>query len=445
MATRLRAVAGLSIPPEGWQSALGDIVAGMRVRHLLSVALSLCAWMVPLAALADTSVAVLGIQSIEGDEQSAGQITAAIRVGVGTISGYDLLPTDATLAQMVLAHDCEEEPNEGCLANIASALSAERLVFGQLRRVSVGASNYRFQLTLTVFNRQTGRTERTFRQSVERTASAEALRDLGRTSARQLLGVSATGGGTIVVTSSVLAATVQLDGQTVGQTSDDPLVLRGVPEGRHQLAVTAPGRRPFTRAVTVEEGETEELEAELPVLTGPTPYDDGRRDGRDRDDDGGSDLRWLGWVGVGVGAAAGVLALVSYLQWSDTGRGGNETAFDDYTRSVCPGPGCAMSAGTYEIEDVCTHAETSADSSDRTRVLDICDRGDTFQTLQYVAMGVGVVAVTAGVIGILTLGPDDDRGSSDRAFRPPPRARLAPRLTPVVSPQGAGLSARLIF
>src|SRR5262245_3970633 len=133
----------------------------MRIRSLplatLAAALFLGpALLAPGLAHAQTTVVVLGITSLEGDDELARNLTGALRNAASHVDGWQVSENEVTLAQMALAHGCSDEPDTGCLSQIASTLGTQVIVYGILRR----AATRGFELSLSLYDAQTGHIER---------------------------------------------------------------------------------------------------------------------------------------------------------------------------------------------------------------------------------------------------------------------------------------------
>ena len=70
-------------------------------------------------------------------------------------------------------------------------------------------------------------------------------------------------GGTLVVTVDVANARIEIDGKVVADFTDRASLAVGQ-DGPHTVRVTAPGRPPVTRTVTVRGGATVEAKLTLP-------------------------------------------------------------------------------------------------------------------------------------------------------------------------------------
>ena len=80
----------------------------MQVRLWLSFVLSCAIAIAASSAHADSaSVTVLGVRSLDGDDQLERRVSHALRNGVQRIEGYRVSDREISLAQMSLAHGCE--------------------------------------------------------------------------------------------------------------------------------------------------------------------------------------------------------------------------------------------------------------------------------------------------------------------------------------------------
>jgi hypothetical protein len=89
---------------------------------------------------------------------------------------------------------------------------------------------------------------------------------------------------TLLISASVEGASVTIDGIEVGRYLGEPVRQSDIPPGPHEVAISAPGYRGFHRTITVEEGTTLQVEADLESL--------------------GGGISPLVWVGLGIAVAA---------------------------------------------------------------------------------------------------------------------------------------------
>jgi hypothetical protein len=98
-----------------------------------------CAWLhvavaaLALPAVAQPTVAVLGLSSETQDEDLARSLTDKVRAKVAGSAKWTLSSTSASLDQVMMVHDCESV-DDACLAKVAGGLGVEQLVYGKVMR-----------------------------------------------------------------------------------------------------------------------------------------------------------------------------------------------------------------------------------------------------------------------------------------------------------------------
>lgn len=380
----------------------------MRMPCLLVVSVALLALaLAPAAARADDSVVVLGITSMEGDDEIARNLTGALRHSASQVHGWQVSDSEVTLAQMSLAHGCGDTPDPECLAQIASALAAQRLVYGLMRRDGDG-----FALSISVYDAGTGVIDRTVTERIPGSRTdIDDLRDPARSIIAQLSGPIT---GSLRIASNVPNATVAIDGSSAGTTdADGAFASSTVPVGEHEVTVSASGYDTWTGSITVVRGSEMTLDAPLVQSTGPV-------DGGG----GGPEINWLGISLIGVGVAA---LGVSIYSWVRIDAIQSDPQYDSYLRGW---PG--------EVPpNVCTAARSGMTngSTPPATVVGMCDEADALEIVQYVFLGVAIASGAAGAVFLATGIGGGGGGEGDQAFM----------LTPSFSPDGARVSARLRF
>lgn len=171
--------------------------------------------------------------------------------------------------------------------------------------------------------------------------------------------------GILRVSSAVLPAAIRLDERPVGLA---PLDVPVPADGEHTLEVSADGRAPWTLTVTVEPGQTLDVEAFV---------------GGDAVPEASDPFNW-GWVAAGVGIAAVVTSAVLYGVAYDRFKTANELdpKLPDYS----------------------------------SRFDDLIGEGDELQIGSYVTAGVGVLMIVPTVLLWESGDPEPT------AFAPPPPA-----------------------
>lgn len=381
-------------------------------------------------AAADVSVVVLGLRSLEGDDDVANSTTEALRAGAKGISGWSVLDRAISMSQIALAHNCDDI-DAACLSEIAKGLSVDRIVFGTVRRTAARAK-FDYEITVSIFNAGTHTIVGTETETVPRN-DAKAKRALAQ-HAQMLVGRLASAdanAGRLSIDVNVNTADVRLDDKPVGQTLDGKLVLDNISPGEHSLQVDAIGHQSSKQRISVSasdqtsisvslEPAVEAAVAAVPAVTAPTePVEEG----------GHSSLAWLGYTLIGVGAASAIAWGGSMYMIEHNYN--QDATYQEYRNSY----------GT-EVTDACDAAASGnmggLTNSQYQDFKSQCSTAHTLQVLQWVFLGVAVASVGAGTIVLLNEG-----GSSERA-----QVRVKPRqlaLEPLVGKRSMSLQATLHF
>jgi TolB-like protein len=351
------------------------------------------------------SVTVLGVRSLDGEDQLERRVSHSLRNSARGIEGYRVSDREVSLAQMSLAHGCEDV-DIACLKDVAATLAADRLIYGNLVR-----SGDKVRVTLFNFDARSGQID----ASAERTVLAAQLIDnslneivLGLT--QRLAGKRGNAVGTLRITGNRPGATVALDGKPSGALGPDgELTLAQVPEGPHTVLVeTSDGRDRRELSVEVRADTTTSLRALLtqplpaasaapesgPVAAPPTAEDKQARNKYLK--------RVFGWTSVGIAAGFAIATIYTWV------RIGNISEDKDLLRYANYYP----KKGAGSTKDACkqaTHGElaekkispttgqpvTSQQLTDEATSSDLCKEADRLEGLQWVFVG-GTVAF-AGV------------------------------------------------
>lgn len=401
----------------------------MYVRRWLSFVLSCAIAIVTSSVRAESAaVTVLGVRSLDGDDQLERKISAAVRNSARNIDGYRVSDREVSLAQMSLAHGCDEV-DPPCLKDIATTLSADRLIYGNLVR-----SGDKLRVSLFNFDARDGQIDGT----AERTLS---LAQLGEPTLSEIMleltqrtaGRRGGGTGTLRITGNRPGASVSLDGQAVGSLdARGELVLDQVREGPHTLLVaTSDGRDRRELSVEVRPDTTTNLRA---LLTPPLPSEveeptpaPGPAEPVSAPERTQRIYRAIGYTSVAV--ALGFAAATIY-SWVRIEAIEDDKTLDAYSLLF-------PKQGTGSTNDVCSKAidgvktmENPANAALEADAADLCKEADKLEKLQYVFIG-GTVAF-AGV-GTWSLW---------KGYRDQPRTVS---LTPSFGPLNASLRATLRF
>jgi hypothetical protein len=402
---------------------------------LLLVTLAV-AW--PAAALADASVVVLGLRSVEGDDDLANTITDELRVAAKGVAGWAVLERSVSMTQMSLAHGCEEV-DASCLSEIAKGLGAERIIYGTIRRTSA-REDYDFSLDLSSFDAASGRIEQTVTEVVPK---AETETDgLGAHVAKMLQRLSgAASAGTIVVQANVESAQVSLNGTPVGEVVGGRLVLEQVQPGSYEVEITSEGYRTYRAVVAVQDSTETTVAATLNQGEGAEEWQ--RRDIEEsftapEDTDGKGPPLWVAYTLFGVAGASLVGMVVSWVMINQVEK---DELYEDYRIMVDEGNEMVMNSSD-KVDDVCQAAEDglpyALSPSELDEVAGMCQRADTMEVLQWVFLGTGLVSGGLGLYFLLS--HEEPKAAATTSIGGMPLT-----LKPTVSSQSAHLTATLRF
>lgn len=330
-------------------------------------------------AQAQESVVVLGLTSVDGDDDYARNLTGALRHAASAVRGWTVSERDVGLSSLELVAGCEA-PDLTCLGQIATTVGAQRLIFGTITRTS--GAHYELAVSVHSFSVATGQIE----ENVDRNLSSsrmdiDDLREPARTMIDELANVPHV--GTIRVTATA-GQEVRVDGTAVGTTDGGgSYVASNVTTGTHEVNV---GDAP-AQTVTVSEG----AEALVAISTSTG---------------GGGGGPSINWAAVALLAGAGVGIVGMIVSWAELLSLSNDTAYNDYRMTLGSAYGLS---GDVACQD--SSIATLGTGPMSAHVRDVCSQGNTFEILQYVFLG---VAVAAGATGIILLVMDSS-GNHDEA------------------------------
>lgn len=350
-------------------------------RSLLTL-LVLGSALAPAAASAQ-SVIVLGIRSVEGDDEFARNLTGALRHSASQVQGWSVSEREVTLTQMALAHGCDE-PDPTCLEQMAQTLTAERILYGDVRRTNVGQT-YDFSVNLHLFNATTNQIENTVTDTIP--GVRRDIDDLREPARRYVAALSgAPRAGTLRVTVNVPGAEVFVDGESVGTADEEGrLVIDAVQAGSRSVRVVAPGHQSFTSTVSVEAYGEASFEAELQAGSSApsTPFP--------------TDLV----VGVSLLVVAAALAGGMIASWVQIDGMQSDLEY----QALRTNAGVYLASNADAPRDVCALIAQGSphrgavlagrDTETRNRMDAICGDAPTWEALQFV-FGIGAAAA-AGV------------------------------------------------
>jgi len=386
---------------------------------------------VPAAALAQTSVIVLGVRSAEGDDEFARNLTGALRRAAEQVPGLQIVDRDVSLAQIMIVMGCDD-PDAACMQQVATQLGVQRVVYGTSRRTTA-TDNYNYSIALFSFSAATNEIDQQLTASVTRARSD--IDDL-RTPAREWMSVLAglPQVGSVTVTSNVEGAHVLVDGAELGVVAGGTFVAGELTAGGHLVEVQAAGHTGFRQRVTVTIGETVPLAGNLAEgegITGPDAPPGGGAGA-------GSSFNLGLWVGVGSAVLGAVFVGLTAYAWAQLDSVNSDPAWLAY-RDAAAAPG-----EPGGVDDICVPAEQGLSlgtpPGTTATVQSLCGTASTFEPLQYVFLALGVVGLGAGAFFIATNLGGHDEASADVA----PTAGTV-SLRPVFGLNRGGFEARLTF
>lgn len=360
---------------------------------------------------AQTAVTVLGLTSLEGDDEFARNLSGALRNAAGQVSGWTVSERDVALAQMELTHDCASS-DVTCMTQIAATLSANRIIYGTIQRAPIG-TRYEFQVTLFLFDADTG--EIAGRSTLTVPSSdidIDALREPARDMVRALSPSSAPG---VIRVRSGPDLEVRIDGIVVGRTdAAGSFTSEELAAGVYAIQVAEQN----PEEVTVAGGEVSI------TIAAPAPSEGGSG--------GGGSV--LPWVGIGLLGVAAISAGVWIYAMSRLDSLSGDPGYTQYRQEV----GRTMAGMT--TTNVCDSRffRGGADAVGAAAFGEsACGEGSTMEVLQYVFLGLAVASAGAGA-GLLAVGMGEGSGESGVAD-------LRLRLTPSAGREHAYVGVALDF
>ncbi len=391
-------------------------------------------------AFASTTVVVLGLRSIEGDDDVANDLTEQLRSAARAIDGWTVSNAAVSMAQMSLAHGCDEL-DAACLSEIAKGLRADKLIYGTIRRTSA-RDDYDFALSLSLFDAASGAIVRQVDDTIPRNQTefqalaARADKLLNRLTATTI-------GGSIEIQANVPDAEVMVNGQQVGTTREGALRLEGLQPGSYRIEIHKDGYTPHVSTVSVSEGAQTSITAVLSTIGATEQLQPPATV-----EHHGHHLAWLGWTLIGVGAASLVGTGVSAAIVDGVN---SNSLYNKYRDAVARGNMMAEAAGQSDqvVNDVCKAADRgyiySLTADELSRVQSKCHTAATFEVLQWVFLGTAIASGGVGTYLVLTAdhGHGKSRDQMDAEADEPAQARLS--VVPSFGPRSAQVSATLTF
>lgn len=361
-------------------------------------------------ALADNSIIVLGLRSVEGDDEAALGLSRALREAGDSVPGWKMRQQAVTLAQMSLAHGCDDV-DARCLADIAKALNTDLVMYGTMRRTSA-RDDYQLTVRIELFDASTGAIAQSATATFGQDLRDEALRPVADDLLAQMTPKAAV--PELVIETNVPGAEVRLNGQLMGQVQGDTFYLRNLEPGRYVVQVTAVGYAPFEQEVELAAGEPASVNANLDSATGVaaqegqgTATQTGEHwEVAPAEPDGHIPM----WIPVTLFAVAGVSLGATIWSWVEISGIEDEPDYVAYSNALYNRAKMNdLPASTYDICGLAALGDAVEGDLKRLQtVQDLCDKADTLEVLQYVFLGTAVAAAGTGVALLLI-----DQSASD--------------------------------
>jgi len=364
-------------------------------------------------------VTVLGITS-QINTEAADAATESFRRSVDTSGKLTHSGREVTLAQMILAFQCEEPPDDACLSQIGSGLESDYLIVGD---ISESTEEGYVNLTVRLYDVNAG-SEKS-RIENEPWPLESAMMVLDTTSNAIILRLMGEAGD-MLVRSEMEGSEVIIDDAFVGNIKDGKLIVRSLDLGTHTVVVK--NSEGLTAEKTVEISAPGILEEEF-IPPEPEPVAQEAPPEEEPVPVSPPPEKTYTWTIVGASLLGGGLFVTGvglglglYVEVLD-----RDPVLDDYRRVTPPGQG------------VCSYAE-SQDTDQANEVSDICTEAESLQFAHYALIGVGALAAIGGIV-VLAL--DLDSRKQDSGDSGNDSAKLM--LSPVIGAGNGGVSAVVEF
>lgn len=368
----------------------------------------------PRAAAEPTRMDLIVVEIATDDADDAAKaLTLALRDEIRAANDLHLVDVDASLQVMMLSLKCVGDvPDTSCQTKIADKLKADRYVWGTARK---GKGN---EVLADLHLWQRGKSEVRYQTSFdERTAAAARgpISNIARESIDKLAR------GAVQGTARLLApettnGTIFVDGVESGQMKSGVGEVRSMP-GPHWFEVKANGK-----VIAQGKGELRANTAQVITLTtslvtpassnSPTPPSTAGTT-----DTPPSHKGWHRPVGWGAIAAGGVMIAGGFVSMAKVSSIDSQSDLDAYRR------------GFGSKQDICDMARsgrtsTIPGSASPGQVSSYCSSATTFEVLEFVLLGLGVVSAGAGTYLLVT---HPSSSTSTSSTPPPSRVRVTPR------------------
>lgn len=334
-----------------------------------------------VAGTAHAEQLTAGILALEGDgvdKQLTQTLSSIVRNEAQQIEKYQVVNKyDINLSDVLLVLNCSSE-SQSCMRQVAEQVKARVLIYG-----TVSKKGGSYQIALTLFDSETGRTINKLNRTISDTddpvvafrkeIEAFFAREKGEAVTRVQIG------------SSIADARIFMEETFVGTV---PLERKGLPAGTYNIRVEHPDYEPWVHLLELRQGGDVNLWADLKpkstsqiVLNPTTETKEVVQDPilRVEEPPVTSGVNWGAWSAVGVGG----LALI--------GSGVFAVMMGDVEQSIAD--------------------ETRAGTITERRYNELVDQGDSYELTHRILLGVGAASVVGGVTWLL-LSPEGSSSAS---------------------------------
>ena len=362
----------------------------MRLQYLALV-LSLACVLAPRSALAESKqIQVLTVMSPDAFE-NAKALTVALKRAVTRAEGWSLAPGDYSLEVLMAGFNCDEEPDDACLAKIAGSVEASRFIWGTM---DVAGEQVVTELHLWDGGRNVGRTKLSYSVNLD-DASDDTLLGMAEDAFHELLGESQ---GQLVVVAGNATGDVYVNGELSGRIERGTAKLT-VRAGELDVVVKAPGYLEGRGHATLRPGDKTKVILDLvhdPDYVEPkakkekNPREHQKAPERDHAHRSVSAQKAVGLAAVGAGV---IVAGVGAGYWISSYTQRNDDAYEEYRASVA------------RDQDPCDQAKVDQ----RQDIMDHCEANRTTRTMARILTPAGGVVAIAGLVLVLTDKPAPER------------------------------------
>jgi PEGA domain-containing protein len=344
-------------------------------------------------ARAQTTAAVLGLETHDAPADLVQEMTLALRIGMTDAPGYRAVPgKDLVEIRLIF---CSGEENPACLAQAARSLGAQQILYGVIARGSKG-----FTVSLKLLDAPSATVKATAQETLPMAVTTQDVQGAATRLLGRLVGLPVP--ASLRVLCEPAGAQLFLDDREIGYVGEGGRVVQDVAAGPRKVRLTLEGYAPFEGTVDIKGGEQNDLRVQLtleaqvrvartapPPAPPPSPH---------------ATRAWriVSWVSLGIAAAAGSAAVVTGMK--------TRSLQDDKDRAIVASRAGIPSTDPGYINagpggDACAEAAREGNGS----VSDLCDRGERMALVTNVLLSTaGAAALVWGVsfdLGYLRVEP----------------------------------------